>query len=281
MNEQRDYGDGRGGIRLIDALVVFGVLALIIAVVAPALYYSREAARLTQCRNNQKMIGLALHNYHDTFGSFPFGAVGNLNLPPEKRWSWYVGLIPYLEQAPIPPINSSTASDDPANLPLTFDVPWKGGGGLHTFHLSAPFGIVCPNGEGAVDRFGQALTTYIGTSGVGDDAAALPAADPRAGVWGYERQSRMGEIATGTLLVMETGSDRGSWLSGGPATVRGVAIDGTPQIGEGRRFGGLHSEGAMATFVDGSVRVVSTETDPAALAAMATVAKDAPERWSR
>lgn len=118
------------GFTLIELLVVIAIIAILIALLLPAVQQAREAARRTQCKNNLKQIGLALHNYHDTFSIFPpANIVGPawINSCPEGQcghWSWGALLLPMIDQAPLfeqldvgnTPL--PTAASDPARLTL-------------------------------------------------------------------------------------------------------------------------------------------------------------------
>jgi len=86
----------RRGFTLIELLVVIAIIAVLIALLLPAVQQAREAARRTQCKNNLKQLGLALHNYHDTFTGFPMGkntaGSGLTNFPAQAR------ILPYIDQ---------------------------------------------------------------------------------------------------------------------------------------------------------------------------------------
>ena len=90
----------RRGFTLIELLVVIAIIAVLIALLLPAVQQAREAARRTQCKNQLKQIGLALHNYHDTFGTLPPGTVWPNGVNSNPRTGGYtVHVLPYLDQA--------------------------------------------------------------------------------------------------------------------------------------------------------------------------------------
>jgi prepilin-type N-terminal cleavage/methylation domain-containing protein/prepilin-type processing-associated H-X9-DG protein len=99
----------RSGFTLIELLVVIAIIAILIALLLPAVQQAREAARRTQCRNNLKQLGLAMHNYLDNFRVFPPGVVWtdlNQNNDPgddvaSGHWTWGTMMLPYIDQAPL------------------------------------------------------------------------------------------------------------------------------------------------------------------------------------
>ena len=85
----------RRGFTLIELLVVIAIIAVLVAILLPAVQQARESARRSQCKNNLKQIGLALHNYHGSYAAFPPA----ICLPSDDgAWSAQVRLLPYLEQ---------------------------------------------------------------------------------------------------------------------------------------------------------------------------------------
>ena len=115
----------RSGFTLVELTAVLAATTLLSAQVLPAITQAREAARRSQCKNNLKQIGLALHNYHDVYNGFPVGWVG-VDLESKKPdvrgmngWGWAARITPFMDQAPLyNQIAFGARVDDEANVKL-------------------------------------------------------------------------------------------------------------------------------------------------------------------
>lgn len=127
----------RRGFTLIELLVVIAIIAVLIALLLPAVQQAREAARRSQCKNNLKQVGLALHNYHDSNRIFPpaklnssmyanwndpnYGAIMAPPKPGALNTTGWIHLLPYLDQAPLYNqynFNSNSSSDSQYGVPF-------------------------------------------------------------------------------------------------------------------------------------------------------------------
>src|SRR5262249_49844347 len=117
----------RLGFTLIELLVVIAIIGVLIALLLPAIQQAREAARRSNCSNNLKQIGLALHNYLDVQRVFPYGGnpryyYGNSS---EMSWNWRVFILPYLDQAGL------------YDIAMNFDANTQASGALRSAFIDA------------------------------------------------------------------------------------------------------------------------------------------------
>ncbi|WP_254510804.1 DUF1559 domain-containing protein [Anatilimnocola floriformis] len=93
------------GFTLVELLVVIAIIGVLVALLLPAVQAAREAARRTQCANNLKQLGLAVHNYHDTWNYLPisisYGREGGTTLAAVNGKGWITSILPQMEQMPL------------------------------------------------------------------------------------------------------------------------------------------------------------------------------------
>ena len=232
------------------------VTGTLVALLLPAVQQARVAARRTQSRNNLHSIGIAMHNYHDVHNMFPPGTHPNDVLDVEKRFSWMAEILPFVDQSALfDRLDMDRAWNDDKNKAMTNSQ-------IMTYmNPNEPPG---PN---------PGVTQYVGLAGVGEDAPTLPAGHKRAGVFGYDRVTRIRDIRDGTsntVAVSEASGADARWAAGGKQTIR--ALTKKPYINGPDGLGGSFPGGSFMLFCDGSVKFISESIDPALMESLSTVA---------
>ena len=188
----------RRGFTLIELLVVIAIIAILIALLLPAVQQAREAARRSQCNNNLKQLGLALHNYHDVHNVFP---------PANRRgssWgmSFWLSILPYIDQAPL--YNQLSFDNDPG-------FPAQGGNANFTkLNGFIPPVAICPSSplpSTMTINGGQFLiASYVGISGAATGPTGMSTESvtgshgivSRGGIMVPNGKVRMRDITDGT-----------------------------------------------------------------------------------
>jgi prepilin-type N-terminal cleavage/methylation domain-containing protein/prepilin-type processing-associated H-X9-DG protein len=143
----------RSAFTLIELLVVIAIIAVLIALLLPAVQSAREAARRIQCTNNEKQIGLALHNYASANNVLPAAEMQFLGLANGSSFSAMSQILPYLEQSTIyNAINFSLFDEDPSNS---------------TAMVSSINGLICPSDTYNPTPLYGAQTNYMADMGSG------------------------------------------------------------------------------------------------------------------
>jgi prepilin-type N-terminal cleavage/methylation domain-containing protein/prepilin-type processing-associated H-X9-DG protein len=212
---------GRRAFTLIELLVVIAIIAVLIALLLPAVQQAREAARRSQCRNNLKQLGIALHNYHDQAGMFPPGNIGTgtdiLSLP---RRPFIVFLLPHMEQGPL----YNTITFDSASY-----------GFQNAYGSKVIPGFVCPSDGNSknpkqVAGFVVALTNYGGVIGQRLNDLGLNKAS-----FGYNTGNNLRDFFDGssnTMIMAEQlvggNSDARGWWTNGNTPSTFICTETTP-----------------------------------------------------
>jgi prepilin-type N-terminal cleavage/methylation domain-containing protein len=183
------------GFTLIELLVVIAIIAVLIALLLPAVQQAREAARRTQCKNNLKQLGLALHNYHDTFNIFGYrqgGTTGSTDILCNlNRVSGFIGMLPYIDQAPLYNQIQSPQTFNSINFAAGGPVPWNGD--YVPWQAKIP-GLICPSDIDAVPA------SIPGTNYrfCGGSTVAVGENNTFNGLFGFGRQYGIRDCTDGT-----------------------------------------------------------------------------------
>jgi prepilin-type N-terminal cleavage/methylation domain-containing protein len=215
----------RRGFTLSELLVVIAIIAVLIALLLPAVQQAREAARRTQCKNNLMQLGIALHNYQMAFETLPPG-VSNptgpvLNQPKGYHMGWITQILPYIEQRnPYQKIDFSQSVYDKANQQV------------RAYSISL---LQCPSTPStfsgmAADGSQFALNSY---AGIHNDFEA-PIDVNQNGVLFLNSRIRYDDVSDGssnTIYVGEYSVDSNpaagqnlGWMSGTRGTLRNVCL---------------------------------------------------------
>lgn len=275
----------RRAFTLIELLVVIAIIAVLIALLLPAVQQAREAARRSQCKNNLKQLGLALHSYHDMANTLPPGWIGG------NYWGWNTMLLPGLDQAPL--YNSLSTTLNAASLP-GFSAAMQTIPVANVLLQSSIPALRCPSdtGSGLVTYATGGTTTTFGRSNYpavhsgGYITALVPAGLYNGGFCQNSRRnfSAFSDGLSNTIIIGERRSLTTGTVPYGGDTIWGGVGDElltTPGIGvylavgetaspintvgntfqtaanRASGFSSLHVGGAHFLLGDGSVRFIS------------------------
>jgi prepilin-type N-terminal cleavage/methylation domain-containing protein/prepilin-type processing-associated H-X9-DG protein len=285
----------RQGFTLIELLVVIAIIAVLIALLVPAVQRVREAANRMSCANNLKQIGLALHRFHDARGKFPPGQVQGpypqAGVYGSTQHGWAVFILPYIEQQPLWALYRL---DVMLYEPLNQDV------------VARPLKIFwCPSAPEQDRYYTGGVFAANGTKGACGDYAPTFQVDPALATgdsWGVLVPNSMTPIAaitdgtSNTLLLTEDAGRPQLWragravpgadqaVNGGPwagyhagVILTGAQLDGTSRPGpcalnctNDHEVYSFHPSGANAVFADGHVQFLKVGMSIQVLAALVT-----------
>jgi prepilin-type processing-associated H-X9-DG protein len=185
---------------------VIAIIAVLIALLLPAVQSAREAARRAQCVNNLKQLGLAVHNYHSSVNSLPWG-----DGPWWIEWSAHTLLLPYIEQGPIYNAINFVDTQPFGQTPMPNDNP-----ACTTAEYRVISGFLCPSDQ---DR----LTSPDGHNNYMANSGSAPNCDYGGNAWAPS----WNEAASGPFIYSSNGVDTGPPGFGGSSINIAGITDGT------------------------------------------------------
>jgi prepilin-type N-terminal cleavage/methylation domain-containing protein/prepilin-type processing-associated H-X9-DG protein len=294
----------RTAFTLVEILVVVAIIAILVSLMLPAIQAARESARKSQCANNLKQIGLAMHAYVDSHKAFPPGYKSTV-LPNHDDggpgWAWGSMIIPFLEEVSLHADIDFSAS---LRVPATEKVRMT----------SLPL-FICPSDEmfePIIDIPSKSSTLIICRMAAGNYVACAGTIRPTCklcrdafdGMFGRNREIKPKELQDGYSKTIAIGERASYWsrpvvwgvlpnskvidnqnkglFAAGPAYVLGTTfnegfnIETNDDMDHGTHgtfaesFGSRHPGGAFFLFCDGGVRFIFDDADPAILNALST-----------
>ncbi|HZZ81760.1 MAG TPA: DUF1559 domain-containing protein [Gemmataceae bacterium] len=190
----------RRGFTLIELLVVIAIIAILIALLVPAVQKVRAAAARTQCTNNLKQIGLALHSYHDANKVLPVGQFNDDN----RNWGWGAAILPYIDQGPLYTALTATMSAGNPGSNTGFLI-FVQGSGQNIY--PGNWGVGTGSNSDTYNNSGIVNTS----AGRGAATAALAVYQCPADLWPAKTSSGYGK--TNYLANMGSDTSGGNWAS--------------------------------------------------------------------
>jgi len=250
----------RAAFTLVELLVVIAIIGILVSLLLPAIQAAREAARRTQCKNNLRQIGVAMHTYHDAQKKFPMGGLewrpfGNTT---KRQLAWSLFLLPYVEEANLfKSIDATKAFDHADNAVAAATV-------LNVY--------LCPSSRRTEQLSeGRGGCDYGGMYG---ERIVRPNNPPR-GLMVYDKAYAARNVVDGlskTIIVAEDSQFiDGQWINGKNLFDQAYAINAAPAGENDMRS--EHGGGAQAVLADSSVHFLREDLDLPTLAALCTRAE--------
>lgn len=264
-----DMRRSRCGFTLVELLVVIAIIGILIALLLPAVQAAREAARRSECKNQLKQIGLAVHNFHDTFKELPTG--GDSRRPGDhsccdavvpEYYTWCYHILPFMEQRNLWEFGQDTANRGALRQRYvqTYFCPTRRSPQLYRNRAKSDYASNCGtnNTDGAFIRTRDGTIGFAGiTDGLSSTLAVGETRVHRAyldsGQTGYHSDN---EDCWTTGFADDNGR-RGNEPP--QPDLQDPSAQGSQVHGD---FGSSHPGGMNAVLCDGSTRMIGYRVDP-------------------